>query len=200
MMMMACCMPMMMMAQSVQYCMTYGEEYKIKTGDKEADKKLKKEVLAIKAGKQIYVNCRNLRDDDVVLECSNYVQGYPYDGNKLIIAAYHISNGAFLLGFGSDIASMFTPLGTSVALKGVSAAVWLGRNQLNSFRCYVVDTDANEKGRYPVTRINDEYMEKLLANDAHLLARYKAVSNKKERQSASNVLAIMTEKGLVPSE
>ena len=24
MMMMACCMPMMMMAQSVQYCMTYG--------------------------------------------------------------------------------------------------------------------------------------------------------------------------------
>jgi hypothetical protein len=95
---------------------------------------------------------------------------------------------------------MFTPLGTSVALKGVSAAVWLGRNQLNSFRCYVVDTDANEKGRYPVTRINDDYMEKLLANDSHLLARYKAVSNKKERQSASNVLAILTEKGLVPSE
>ena len=209
MMMIACCMPMMMMAQSVQYCMTYGDykaghwtavddlvggrteqmpqikwddtEYKIKTGDKEADKKLKKEVLAIKAGKQIYVNCRNLREDDVILESSNYVQGYPYDGNK-------------------DVASFFTPLGTSIALDGVSAAIWLGRNQLNSFRCYVIDTDANEKGRYPVTRIDDEYMEKVLANDAHLLARYKAVSKKRDRQSASNVLAILTEKGLVPAE
>ena len=122
MMMMACCMPMMMMAQSVQYCMTYGDykaghwtavddlvggrteqmpqikwddtEYKIKTGDKEADKKLKKEVLAIKAGKQIYVNCRNLREDDVILDCSNYVQGYQYDGDKLIVAVYHINDGA----------------------------------------------------------------------------------------------------------
>ena len=212
MMMMACCMPMMMMAQSVQYCMTYGDykaghwtavddlvggrteqmpqikwddtEYKIKTGDKEADKKLKKEVLAIKAGKQIYVNCRNLREDDVILESSNYVQGYPYDGNKLIVAVYHINDGAFLLGLGADVASFFTPLG----------------NQLNSFRCYVIDTDANEKGRYPVTRIDDEYMEKVLANDAHLLARYKAVSKKRDRQSASNVLAILTEKGLVPAE
>ena len=191
MMMMACCMPMMMMAQSVQYCMTYGDykaghwtavddlvggrteqmpqikwddtEYKIKTGDKEA-------------------------------------QGYPYDGNKLIVAVYHINDGAFLLGLGADVASFFTPLGTSIALDGVSAAIWLGRNQLNSFRCYVIDTDANEKGRYPVTRIDDEYMEKLLANDAHLLARYKAVSKKRDRQSASNVLAILTEKGLVPAE
>lgn len=228
MMMMACCMPMMMMAQSVQYCMTYGDykaghwtavdnlvggrteqmpqikwddtEYKIKTGDKEADKKLKKEVLAIKAGKQIYVNCRNLREDDVILDCSNYVQGYQYDGDKLIVAVYHINDGAFLLGLGADVASFFTPLGTSIALRGTSAAIWLGRNQLNSFRCYVIDTEANEKGRYPVTRIDDEYMEKLLANDAHLLARYKAVSKKKERQSASNVLAILTEKGLVPAE
>ena len=228
MMMMACCMPMMMMAQSVKYCMTYGDykaghwnavddlvagrteqmpqikwdetEYKIKSGDKETDKKLKKEVFAIKSGKQIYVNCRNLRDDDIILESSNYVQGYQYAGNKLVIAVYHINDGAFLLGLGSDVASFFTPLGTSIALHSVSTALWLGRNQLNSFRCYLIDTDANEKGRYPVTRINDEFMEKLLANDAHLLARYKAVSKKSERQSASNVLAILTEKGLRPSE
>ena len=228
MMMMACCMPMMMMAQGAKYCMTYadykannwktveslvngrteqmpqikqdGGEYKVKSGDKDADRILKKEAFAITFGKQLYVNCRNLRYDDVILDTQNYVQAYPYAGNKLLIAVYHINDGAFLLGLGADVASVFTPLGTSIALRGASTALWLGRHQLNSFRCYLVDTDANEKGRYPVTRINDEFMEKLLANDAHLLARYKAVSKKSERQSAANVLPILTEKGLVPSE
>ena len=227
-MMMVSCLPTMMMAQPAKYCMTYSDykahnwntieslvngrsemipqikmdesDIKVKSGDKEVDRILKKEVFAITFGKQLYVNCRNLREDDVILESSNYVQGYPYDGNKLIVAVYHINDGAFLLGLGADVASFFTPLGTSIALDGVSAAIWLGRNQLNSFRCYVIDTDANEKGRYPVTRIDDEYMEKVLANDAHLLARYKAVSKKRDRQSASNVLAILTEKGLVPAE
>ena len=43
-------------------------------------------------------------------------------------------------------------------------------------------------------------MAKLLANDAHLLARYNAVSSKKDRQSASNVLAVLSEKGLIEAE
>ena len=101
------------------------------------------------------------------------------------------------MGLGADVASVFTPLGPSIGLQSVSTALWLGRDKLNSHRCYLIDADADEKGRYAVTRINDEFMEKLLANDAHLLNRYKAVSKKSERQSASNVLAILTEKGLV---
>jgi hypothetical protein len=48
-----------------------------------------------------------------------------------------------------------------------------------------------------VTRIDDAYMTKLLSDDAHMLARYNAVSSKRERQSASNVLAVLSEKGLV---
>jgi hypothetical protein len=172
-------------------------DFKVKSGDKEADRILKKEAFAITFGKQLYVNCRNLRYNDVILDTQNYVQAYPYAGNKLLIAVYHINDGAFLLGLGADVASVFTPLGPSIGLQSVSTALWLGRDKLNSHRCYLIDADADEKGRYAVTRINDEFMEKLLANDAHLLNRYKAVSKKSERQSASNVLAILTEKGLV---
>ena len=128
------------------------------------------------------------------------MQGYPYAGNKVLIAVYHINDGAFLMGLGADVTSLFTPLGTSIALQSASTALWLSRNQLNSYRCYLIDTDANENGRYNVTRIDDDYMGKLLANDAHLLARYNAVSNKRERQSASNVLAILTEKGLISAD
>ena len=227
-MMMVSCLPTMMMAQPAKYCMTYSDykahnwntieslvngrsemipqikmdesDIKVKSGDKEVDRILKKEVFAITFGKQLYVNCRNLRCKDIILDTQNYVQAYPYAGNKLLIAVYHINNGAFLMGLGADVASVFTPLGPSIALRSTSTALWLSRKKLDSHRCYLIDTDANEKGRYPVTRIDDDFMAKLLANDAHLLARYNAVSSKKERQSASNVLAVLTEKGLVEAE
>ena len=227
-MMMVSCLPTMMMAQPAKYCMTYSDykahnwntieslvngrsemipqikmdesDIKVKSGDKEVDRILKKEVFAITFGKQLYVNCRNLRCKDIILDTQNYVQAYPYAGNKLLIAVYHINDGAFLLGLGADVASIFTPLGPSIALQTASTALWLNRSKLNSYRCYLIDTDANEKGRYAVTRIDDAYMTKLLSDDAHMLARYNAVSSKRERQSASNVLAVLTEKGLVEAE
>jgi hypothetical protein len=224
-MMMVSCLPVMMMAQPAKYCMTYSDykthnwntieslvngrsemipqikmdetDYKVKSGDKATDRILKKEVFAISFGKNLYVNCRNLRCKDIILDTQQYVQAYPYAGNKLLIAVYHINDGAFLLGLGADVASIFTPLGPSIALQTASTALWLNRSKLNSYRCYLIDTDANEKGRYAVTRIDDDYMTKLLSDDAHMLARYNAVSSKRERQSASNVLAVLSEKGLV---
>ena len=227
-MMMVSCLPTMMMAQPAKYCMTYSDykthnwntieslvngrsemipqikmdetDYKVKSGDKATDRILKKEVFAISFGKNLYVNCRNLRCKDIILDTQQYVQAYPYAGNKLLIAVYHINDGAFLLGFGANVASIFTPLGTSIALQTASTALWLNRSKLNSYRCYLIDTDANEKGRYPVTRIDDDYMTNLLSDDAHMLARYNAVSSKRDRQSASNVLAVLTEKGLVEAE
>jgi hypothetical protein len=227
-MMMVSCLPTMMMAQPAKYCMTYSDykahnwntieslvngrsemipqikmdesDIKVKSGDKEVDRILKKEVFAITFGKQLYVNCRNLRCKDIILDTQNYVQAYPYAGNKLLIAVYHINNGAFLMGLGADVASVFTPIGPSIALRSTSTALWLSRKKLDSHRCYLIDTDANEKGRYPVTRIDDDYMTNLLSDDAHMLARYNAVSSKRERQSASNVLAVLTEKGLVEAE
>ena len=227
-MMMVSCLPTMMMAQPAKYCMTYSDykthnwntieslvdgrsemlpqikmdetDYKVKSGDKETDRILKKEVFAISFGKNLYVNCRNLRCNDIILDTQQYVQAYPYAGNKLLIAVYHINDGAFLMGLGADVASVFTPIGPSIALKSASAALWLSRSKLNSYRCYLIDTDANEKGRYPVTRIDDDYMTNLLSDDAHMLARYNAVSSKRDRQSASNVLAVLTEKGLVEAE
>ena len=227
-MMMVSCLPTMMIAQPAKYCMTYSDykthnwntieslvngrsemipqikmdetDYKVKSGDKATDRILKKEVFAISFGKNLYVNCRNLRCKDIILDTQQYVQAYPYAGNKLLIAVYHINDGAFLLGFGANVASIFTPLGTSIALQTASTALWLNRSKLNSYRCYLIDTDANEKGRYPVTRIDDDYMTNLLSDDAHMLARYNAVSSKRERQSASNVLAVLTEKGLVEAE
>ena len=47
------------------------------------------------------------------------------------------------------------------------------------------------------TYMNDEYIQYLLVDDFHLLERYMAVSKKKKRQSAANILPVLIAKGLV---
>lgn len=42
-------------------------------------------------------------------------------------------------------------------------------------------------------------MENLLSHDESLLDKYKAIHNKHNRQSSSNVLPILMEKGLIAS-
>ena len=224
MMMMMCCLPLMGMAQVAKYCMTYADcvankwtpvekltegrtqqvcqlkvednEFKFKTGDKQADAVLKKDVFAVMYGNNLYINCRNLREDDVPLDVSGYAQAYRYAGKKLCVAVYHGDDGAFLLGLGADVASLFVATPMSIGLRASSTALWLSKDKLSTFRCFLIENNANAKGRYPVTRMNDEFMEKTLAGSP-LLKRYQAVSKKKERQSAANILPILTAKGLL---
>ena len=72
----------------------------------------------------------------------------------------------------------------SLTLLGTSIGCDIANNKLSDLACFLVDSGANEKGKTAITRINDEYMEKLLVNDAPLLERYKAVKAKHNRQSA----------------
>ena len=87
----------------------------------------------------------------------------------------------------------------SLGLLGASIGCDIANSKLSDFACFLVDSNANEKGKTAITRINDEYMEKLLVDDTPLLDRYKAVKTKHNRQSAANILPILMEKGLVES-
>ena len=101
--------------------------------------------------------------------------------------------------FVADVASFFVCKPVRLGLNAGSTALWICRDHLNSYVCYLIDSDTDSKGRTPVTRINDKFMEQLLTNDTAMLAKYNAISSKKQRQSASNVLPILMEKGLVAS-
>lgn len=221
-----CCLPLMSQAQLVKYCMSYADyvagkwspiedltegrtkqavqmkfdsnEFKFKTGDKQADAAIKKQVFAIMYGKTVYVNCRNLRYDDISLESSGYQQAYHYDKDKLCVAVYHVNDAAFSLG--ADVAWFFVDAPVKIGLDAAQIGLLLTRDKLNSFRCFLVDKDANAKGRYPVQRMNDEFMTNLLKDDAQLLEKYNAIKSKKQRQSAAYVLPILMEKGLVTDE
>lgn len=220
-----CCLAMTAKADEPKFCMSYADyvagkwstiesltegrskqacqikandnEFKFKTGDKQADALLKKQAFAISYGGQLYVNCRNLRNNDIPLEKSGYAQAYKFDGNKLCVTVYHINNTALMASLGADVAWFFVDTPARIALSATSLGLAIASPLLNNYRCFVVDSNANEKGRYAVTRMNDEYMTKLLANDTAMLDKYNAVSKKIQRQSAANVLAILVEKNLV---
>jgi hypothetical protein len=221
-----CCLSLMAQAQVAKFCMSYadfvdgkwtpvekltegrtlqacqlrtGDNYVyFRTGDKEADKVLKRQAFAVMYGGQLYVNCRNLRCKDVPLDVSSYTQAVRYDDNKICVLAYKICSGPLLMSLGMDIAGIFVKdIVADIALTAGSTALWITGESLSGKVCYLLDGGANAKGKTEVTRMNDEFISNLLADDNALLAKYNAVSAKRNRQSAANVLPILMEKGLV---
>ena len=173
------------------------DQYKFKTGNKECDNILKNNVLAVEYGGHLYVNCRNLRCNDIQLDVTNYAQAYRYDGNKICVVAHWITGGALLAAVAGDVTTIVSPLPVAVPSLVISEGLWLNMEKLNSYRCYLIEGGPNAKGKTAVKRITDEVMEKALADDPALLERYHALEKKKARQSASNILPILMEKGLI---
>lgn len=90
----------MAQAQVVKYCMSYSDfvagnwkpveeltggrtkqacqmktidnQVRLRTGDKEADRILKKQVFAVMYGNELLVNCRNLRYNESCLDATGY--------------------------------------------------------------------------------------------------------------------------------
>ena len=171
-----------------------------KTGDKQSDKVLKKEAFAVMYGQQLFVNCRNLRNGNVSLETSKYVQAVRYDKDKLCILAFKTDGVTAVAAFGTAAVGLFAGNTTSrLGWTTTSVALGVINSDLSNLKCYLLDSGANEQGKTAVTRINDEFMAELLADDAPLLERYNAIKAKHNRQSAANILPILMEKGLVES-
>lgn len=173
------------------------DQFKFKTGDKEADAVIKRDVLVMEYAGHLYVNCHNLRCNDIPLDVSNYAQAYRYGGNKLCVVAHWINGGALLAGIAGDVATIAAPLPVAVPAFVGSEAIWWNMDKLNNYRCYLLGSDANAKGKTAVERITDEFMAKELANNKALLERYNAVKKKGARQSASNILPVLLEQGLI---
>ena len=223
-----CCLALMAQAEVAKFCMTYSDfvsgnwksvdeltqgrtlqalqlknsenHVYFKTGDKEADKVLKKNAFAVMYGDRLFVNCRNLRCNELSLDVTGYTQAVRYDNDKVCVMAYKCHDASLLLGIGLGVAGWFVDSPAAfVGLEAASCAAYISNDFLSTTVCYLVDSDANPKGKIAVTRINDQFMNDLLNTDDALLQKYNAISSKRNRQSSANVLPILMEKGLVPS-
>ena len=169
---------------------------KTRQGEKAADKVLRKEALVLKYAGHLYVNCRNLDCNTFSLDCNNYAQAFLYGGNKLLFAAYKINDAALLGSLAVDIVGIATPGVPGAATLVASDVIWYGAKDLVGFRCYLLEK-SNEDGEAMVEGLNDDFMENLLKGNDALLRRYKSSEKKNDRLSASHILPILREKGLI---
>ncbi len=182
-----------------QICQIREEDYqfRIKTGDKEADNILKHQALVVEFGGQLYVNCRYLRCEGVPLDATNFTQAYRYDGNKLCVVSHWINTGAALAELATGVTAVVSPLPVAIPSAVTSGVIACNMDRLSSYRCYCLDSDANAKGKTEITRMDDAFMSRVLNDTPDLLSRYKSLDKKRQRQSAANILPFLKAKGLI---
>lgn len=177
-----------------------GMEFKIKTDDKEINKVIKKDVFMMSIDKQLFINSRLLRDDDGgVLPISNYARALPYKDGKLLVVSYHVTMGDFLdvLNIGLDIALLATGHYTMGSLFLAADLLLTNDDLMEHHVLYLLDKEPNQKGKILMTRINDQFMEKLLRDDPLAFEQYYGRQKKASRQSAANILPFLVKKGLI---
>ena len=94
--------------------------------------------------------------------------------------------------FGNGLADAYPLVGKKIRLVGELITT----SKVKKRACYILDSPRN--GKYTdVMLLGDDEMRKLLADDKVLLDRYFMVKDRMERETASNILPLLREKGLV---
>ena len=164
-----------------------GNDFKFTTGDKSTDKILKKTAFVIEYGDTLYVNLRTLRHENRRFG-NGYAQGFSFDGDKIVFVSYRIDK---------EMTKNMVFVGVSFgAIGGAIVGAIARKNELKDRVCYLIDNGGDGK-TIDIRIIDDRLMRTLLFDDhrdAYL--HYMSVSEKKERESAANVLPILLESGL----
>jgi len=177
-----------------------GQDFTLKTSDKEVNKVIKQNVFMMQIDKQLFINQRPLRDEDGgILPVSGYLRALPYKGNKLLVVSYHVTLGDVLdlVNIGLDIALLATGHTTWGSIFLATDLLLTNDDLMQHHILFLVDKEPDAKGRYIMTRLNDEFMEKLLRDDPVTFEQYYGRQKKGERQSACNILPILVKKGLI---
>ncbi len=177
-----------------------GQDFTIKTDDKDCNQVIKKDVFLMSIDHQLFINQRPLRDEDGgILPVSNYLRALPYKGNQLLVVSYHVTLGDLLdlVNIGLDIALLATGHTTMGSIFLATDLLLTNNDLMEHHVLYLIDKGPNDKGKYIMTRLNDEFMEKLLRDDPVTHEQYYGRQKKGDRQSAANILPILVKKGLI---
>ena len=177
-----------------------GQDFTLKTSDKEVNKAIKHDVFMMQIDKQLFINQRPLRDEDGgILPVNNYLRAMPYNGDKLLVVSYKVTLGDVLdlVNIGLDVALLATGHTTWGSIFLATDLLLTNDDLMEHHVLYLVDKEPDAKGRYIMTRLNDAFMEKLLRDDPVTFEQYYGRSKKSVRQSAANILPILVKKGLV---
>lgn len=177
-----------------------GTEFSIKTSDKEVNEIIKKNVFIMSVDNQLFINQRTLRDENGgVLPVSKYLRAIPCKDGNLCVVSYHVTMGDVLdlVNVGLDIGLLATGHTTWGTIFLATDLLLTNDDLMEKHVLYLLDKGPNAKGKILMTRIGDQYMEKLLRNDPVTFEQYYGRNKKGNRQSAANILPILVQKGII---
>lgn len=177
-----------------------GVDFGLKTDDSDINKIIKKDVFIMSIDGQLFINQRTLRDDDGnVLPVNRYLRALPYKGGKLCVVCYHVSLSDILdlVNIGLDVALLAVGHTTMGSIFLATDLLLTNEDLMENHVLYLLDKGPNEKGKVIMTRMNDQFMEKLLRDDPVAFELYHGSQKKGKRQSAANILPILVKKGLI---
>ena len=82
-----------------------------------------------------------------------------------------------------------------VMFGAVGAGIAAGSQALQQV-CYLITTDADSRGRYNITMIDDAVMAKIVGRDSELFKEYMSETEAAKRLKPDNVYPILKEAGL----
>ena len=161
-----------------------GNDFSVKSGDKNLDKALKKNVFAVMVDDSLYVNCRPLRFEKTRFG-SGYTKGMPIGDHSILIVNRMI---------GKDAVSHATSMGF---LFGIAGGMIAANENMKQQVCYVISFGSDEKGRVDIRLVNDQLIELMLKGQRDLLNDYYAEQDGDLRLRANHVIPILRRSGLM---
>lgn len=160
-----------------------GNDYKFSTDDKATDKLLKKQAFAIVYQDTLYINLLNLRYQKMGFG-RGYSKGTVFNGDMIMFVSHRI---------GKNVRNKQAALG---ALGGLIGGAISATSMLKDRVCYLIEDNGNGKTTN-IKLMDDNFMTGLFFADPELMARYMSIEDKQDRESATNILPLLKEKGLI---
>ncbi|MBO7067607.1 MAG: hypothetical protein J6W52_02860 [Bacteroidaceae bacterium] len=160
-----------------------GNDFTLTTGDKATDNMLKYHAFAVKQGRRLYVNCRNLE-----FQKTRFGKGYAQAMTMGKDTVFFVNKK-----IGKDVMERQIAFGSMFGAIGTAAAVG---SQVSQQVCYIISSSADKRGYYDICMIDDGLMGRLIAGHDELYDEYFSESDRSRRLLASHIYPILKKAGL----
>ena len=159
-----------------------GNDISLTTEDKATDKMLNKEAFAVKQGRKLFVNCRNM-----VFQKMRFGKGYA----KAMTMG---KDSVFFVATKIGRKNVEQQAMAGVVFGAVGAGIAGGSQALQQV-CYLVTNEADSRGLYHITMIDDTEMAKIVGRDSKFYKEYLYESDASKRLKPEHIYPILKEAG-----
>lgn len=159
-----------------------GNDYTLRTGNKDINKILKKKAFAVMQNDTIYVNCRNLCFEKMYFG-NGYARAKRIGQHSLLFVNRIIGIHAQRSLFNAEWA--FGMIGSYTSAK----------KQMDLQVCYIISNGPNKNGLINLHLVDDQVIEQMVTNE-DLRKAYFSEKEKKKRLLAKHIIPILDKAGI----